>query len=69
MKKQPYGSFSGQLRSLRESAGISLRELARRSGVPDTYLGKLEAGKKDDPSWRIVCQIAGALGVSTEAFR
>lgn len=62
-------TFADRLIALREAAGFSNHELARRSGVPQQYISALQRGRKDDPSWRVVCLLADALGVSTEEFR
>ena len=37
-----YVRFAIRLREIRETAGLSQRELARRMKVPDSYVGKCE---------------------------
>lgn len=52
-----------RLRLLRDRQGWSQSELARRSGVSQTYISELEAGKKQ-PTVPIVRRLAAALGVT-----
>lgn len=56
-------SFASKLKLLREQAGLSLQELARRAGVDHSQLVRLEAAER---SCRLetAVRIAGALGVS-----
>jgi transcriptional regulator with XRE-family HTH domain len=65
----PPPAFTRRLRELREAAGLSQSECARRIGVTRQYLRLLERGDKRDPGWRVVCALADTLGVSTEEFR
>lgn len=51
------------LRTARNQAGISLTELARRSGVSRGYLYLIENGK-NSPTMKIVNQLADALNIS-----
>lgn len=55
--------FANTLRSLRETAGLSVQELGRRSGVDHSQLVRLEAGERTCTVETAV-KIAGALGVS-----
>ncbi len=52
------------IRDLRQSARISLRELADRAGVSNPYLSQIERGLRK-PSAEVLAQIASALRVST----
>jgi transcriptional regulator with XRE-family HTH domain len=52
------------IRDLRQSARISLRELAERAGVSNPYLSQIERGLRK-PSAEVLAQIAHALRVST----
>ena len=52
------------IRDLRNSARISLRELADRAGVSNPYLSQIERGLRR-PSAEVLAQIADALRVST----
>lgn len=52
-----------RLRHLRESQGLSLRELAKKSGVSYAAIGNIETGERNDPRSSIVTKLAHALGV------
>lgn len=58
--------LSAWLRSLRESAGLSQDQLARRAGVTVATLRKLEAGKIANPGYFIVMALLGALDARPE---
>ena len=58
------GSF---IRSQRELAQVSLRQLAERSGVSNPYLSQVERGLRK-PSADVLNQIAKALRVSAEVL-
>ncbi|GLY03217.1 transcriptional regulator [Actinoplanes sp. NBRC 101535] len=58
------GSF---IRDLRQTARISLRQLADKAGVSNPYLSQIERGLRK-PSAEVLAQIAGALRVSTPAM-
>lgn len=58
------GSF---IRSQRESAQVSMRQLAERSGVSNPYLSQVERGLRK-PSADVLRQIAKALRVSAEVL-
>ncbi len=60
-------TFARRLAELREEAGISQYELAKRSGVSKQALSRLELGERE-PSWQTVRKIAHALGVSVAEF-
>ncbi len=51
------------IRSLRQRAGLSQRQLALRMGVPRTYVSKIE-NKKATPTLSSLARLAGALEVS-----
>ena len=61
---QDIGSF---IRDLRQTAKISLRQLADRAGVSNPYLSQIERGLRK-PSAEVLQQIASALRVSTPAM-
>jgi transcriptional regulator with XRE-family HTH domain len=50
------------IRSLRQRAGLSQRQLALRMGVPRTYVSKIE-NKKATPTLSSLARLAGALEV------
>lgn len=58
--------LSAWLRSLREGAGLSQDQLARRAGVTLATLRKLEAGKIVNPGHFIVMALLSALDVRLE---
>ncbi|SCG62826.1 Acetyltransferase (GNAT) family protein [Micromonospora halophytica] len=49
------------LRALRRAADLSQRELAARSGVPQSTIGRLESGQTDDPGFRTVERLVRAV--------
>jgi transcriptional regulator with XRE-family HTH domain len=55
------------IRSQRESAQVSLRQLARTAGVSNPYLSQIERGLRK-PSAEILQQIAKGLRISAEAL-
>jgi len=60
--------FPNRLATLRDSAGLSIPELARRADISDDSIRLYEAGTRA-PSWEMIQKIATALGVSTDTFR
>jgi transcriptional regulator with XRE-family HTH domain len=61
-------SFGRRLQDLREAAGLTQADLARKAKVSRPALSKFEQGERE-PSWEIVCQLAAALDVSVAAFQ
>jgi transcriptional regulator with XRE-family HTH domain len=61
---QALGEF---IRTQRETAELSLRELAARTNVSNPYLSQIERGLHE-PSMRVLRSIAGALNVSAETL-
>jgi|SRR5580704_13851272 transcriptional regulator with XRE-family HTH domain len=59
--------FCERLRSLREKAGITQRELADRANLPVGSVRNHEQGQRL-PSWGAVVKLARALGVKTDDF-
>ncbi len=59
--------LGGFIRSQRESAHVSLRQLAKRAGVSNPYLSQIERGLRK-PSAEVLQQIAKGLRVSAEAL-
>jgi transcriptional regulator with XRE-family HTH domain len=55
------------IRSQRETAHVSVRQLAERSGVSNPYLSQVERGLRK-PSADVLSQIAKALRVSAEVL-
>ena len=61
-------AFGAAVRLLRQEAGISLNELARRAGVDPAYIHRIEARRVQRPPLprrAVVRAIAAALGSST----
>jgi transcriptional regulator with XRE-family HTH domain len=59
--------FAGRLKELRERAGWTQKELAGRAGLTQAAISDLEQRRRA-PLWETVLALAGALGVSTDAF-
>ncbi len=59
--------FAGRLKTHREQAGFSQRELAERVGCHYMTISELERGTQE-PAWPLVRALARALGVSCSAF-
>jgi transcriptional regulator with XRE-family HTH domain len=52
------------LKRLRKKKGMSQLELAGKAGLPHGYVSELEAGKKKNPSLKVLQKLARALGVT-----
>jgi transcriptional regulator with XRE-family HTH domain len=61
---QDLGSF---IKSQREAAQVSVRQLAERAGVSNPYLSQIERGLRR-PSAEVLSQIAKALRLSAEVL-
>ena len=59
--------IGGFIRDLRQTAKISLRQLAEQAGVSNPYLSQIERGLRK-PSAEVLQQLASALRVSTPAM-
>jgi transcriptional regulator with XRE-family HTH domain len=64
--EQPTG-FAGQLKRLREAAGLTQQQLAERAGLHGFTVAKLEQAVQE-PTWPTVLALARALGVEVGAF-
>ena len=62
--QQDIGSF---IRTQREAAQVSIRQLAERAGVSNPYLSQIERGLRK-PSAEVLGQIAKALRLSAEVL-
>jgi transcriptional regulator with XRE-family HTH domain len=60
-------SLGEYIREQRESAQVSLRQLAKTAGVSNPYLSQIERGMKK-PSAEILAQIAKGLRISAETL-
>ena|SRR6516162_518291 len=61
-------SLGQRLHQLRDSADLSLRELAKRIGVSAPFLSDIELGRRF-PSEEILGKLASALNVSPEDLK
>jgi transcriptional regulator with XRE-family HTH domain len=60
-------TFADRLRELREAAGLTQAALAEAAGLSLGAVRNYEQGIRE-PYWTAVFKLAGALGVSCEAF-
>jgi transcriptional regulator with XRE-family HTH domain len=65
--KQQLEALGEFIRSQRQMAEMSLRDLAARTNVSNPYLSQIERGMHE-PSVRVLKAIAGALNVSAETL-
>ena len=65
--EQTVEDIGSYIRSQREQAQVSLRQLAKTTGVSNPYLSQIERGLRK-PSAEILQQIARGLRVSAEAL-
>jgi transcriptional regulator with XRE-family HTH domain len=59
--------LGGFIKSQREAAQVSVRQLAERAGVSNPYLSQIERGLRK-PSAEVLSQIAKALRLSAEVL-
>jgi transcriptional regulator with XRE-family HTH domain len=57
-------AFGQRLRELRVERGISQDQLARRTGIHSTAIGRFERGARE-PRLRSILRLAGGLGVKS----
>jgi ribosome-binding protein aMBF1 (putative translation factor) len=50
------------LRKAREAAGLSLADIAKRTGIDKSALSKIETGQHPNPTVSTLCRYAHALG-------
>lgn len=68
-KQKPYEpsefgkEFGGNLRDIRESRGMSLRDASQRAKISATGLLRIERGVRDNPKLDTLMAIADALNV------
>ena len=58
-------NLARNLRSLRDTRGLSQRQLSERAGIPRPTLATLESGSAN-PTLQVVVRVASALNVSVE---
>ena len=56
--------YKNQIRKYRIKRGLTIKELADKSGVSAGYICHLEKGKRDNPSTEVMGNIAIVLGKS-----
>jgi DNA-binding Xre family transcriptional regulator len=56
------------LRQVREQAGLSLQDLADRTGIDKGYLSRLETGGQENTTIETLCRVAAALGKDMQVF-
>ena len=61
-------SLGQRLRELRDRADLSLRELAKRSGISSPFLSDIELGRRF-PSEEILGKLAAALNVPVQDLK
>ncbi len=59
-------TFGTMLRSLRQRAGLSQRDLAQRAGLDFSYLSKIETGRLSPPAADTIVLLCSFLGVAAE---
>ena len=67
VSERAVGDIGAYIRTQRENAEVSLRQLARTAGVSNPYLSQIERGLRT-PSAEILQQIARGLRISAEAL-
>ncbi|MFB9726867.1 helix-turn-helix transcriptional regulator [Haloechinothrix salitolerans] len=58
-------TLGSYLRTQREACDMTIRQVARLSGIQPSYIAELEAGKKANPSAEILQKIASVLELDT----
>jgi transcriptional regulator with XRE-family HTH domain len=61
--------FAARLRTLIALAGISIPELAARSGLSRQHVHQILEGATKRLEWETVCKLCEGLGVSADVFR
>lgn len=57
------------LKELRESVGVSRYQLSKISGVNVSTLQMIENSEDPNPTFKVMCKIADALGVTLDELR
>ena len=55
-----------QLKQTREAAGLSLADVARRSGIDKAALSRLENGHQENPTLETILRYLAAVGKDVE---
>jgi transcriptional regulator with XRE-family HTH domain len=67
MRGSAAAALGARLRELREAAGLTQRQLAKKAGLYLSAVSKFETGVRE-PVWSNVVALAGALGASLGDF-
>ncbi len=59
-------SISDRLKQERLERGVSVADLAERSGVSQPHIWQIESGRRKNPGGATLQKLAGALGVGVE---
>lgn len=59
-------ALGDQLRFLREKAGLTLREVEKRSGISNPIISQYENGKVKQPSFQAVMKLCDVYGISPQ---
>ncbi|MBO8168741.1 MAG: helix-turn-helix transcriptional regulator [Thermoanaerobacteraceae bacterium] len=59
-------SLGERIAEMRRKAGLTLEELAKKCGSTKQYIGALEKGQKENPSAKLLYQIAKELNTTVE---
>lgn len=57
-------TFGQRVRKLRQSKGLTQRDLAKRAGISYAYVSKLETGTMPPPRHKVISTLAGILGAT-----
>lgn len=60
--------ISSNLRYLRETTGLSLRQLEKQSGVPHTVIGRIEKEETLNPGIVAIIELCKVFNVSIDDF-
>jgi transcriptional regulator with XRE-family HTH domain len=59
-------SLGQAIRTIRQEAGLSQKELAEAAGIDQSYLSMIESDQRRNPGTRIMARLAQALRVSMD---
>ena len=62
----PKGPSRRRLSTLRLQKGLTRREIARRTRLPQSYLSALEGGLEEEVSGDVLRRLAEALGIEVD---
>lgn len=57
------------LKNIRRSKGVSRYQLARMAGIKDSTLQSIENNDDPNPTFKTMCKIADALGITLDELR